>query len=370
MNTMSTIPTVAEPPAQSFSTILPSEDRPRAVPPLVAPINCPAFDSATLKQFGLYTPEEIDKHCAEESGRKFVVQGMLNPGQVGIIVGESGIGKSPLNYQLSLCVAAGIPFVGMKTTQGLVIYVDGENGTQNSQAIRNSIVRHLGIERPKNFLMLDVPDIAHLRPAVHKFKPTLVVIDTLRAFAPGAEGDNPTAATFLKDLKTLGREAGTAFLLIHHPKKPNGDYVPPKLEADNAMEWLYQASGARALINQTDTRIAIEATSKGDAALVMVWNHKVQGTTGPVFLNRVFDEDDEPIGYGRLIGTVDLLNKDQQEPFEKLPSTFSFTEAKHAYNRRGQATADFLKKCIALQLLRKVGKLYRKAPHGTESGGL
>ena len=137
--------------------------------------------------------------------------------------------------------------------------------------------------------------------------------------------------------------------MIHHPKKPNGDYGPPKLERDNAMEWLYQALERRALINQTDTRIAIESTTKGDAALVMVWNHKVQGVTGPVFLTRVFDEDDEPIGYDRLIGSVALLNKDQQELFEKLGSTFSFTEAKHAYGRRGQATTDFLRKCIDLQ---------------------
>jgi hypothetical protein len=367
---MSTTPALADPPAQPLSTPLSSEGHPRALPPQLAPVNHPAFDAATLKQLGLSTPEEIDKQCAEESGRKFVVQGMLNPGQVGIIVGESGIGKSPLNYQLSLCVAAGIPFLRTKTTQGLVIYVDGENGTQNSQAIRDSVLRHLGIERPKNFLLLDVPDMTHLRPAVRKFKPTLVVIDTLRAFAPEAEGDNPKAAAFLKDLKTLGRETGTAFILIHHPKKPNGDYGPPKLERGNEMEWLLQASGARALINQTDTRIAIEATTKGDAALVMVWNHKVQGATGPVFLTRVFDEDDEPIGYDRLVGSVALLNKDQQEPFEKLPSIFSFTEAKHAYSRGPQATTDFLKKCIALQLLEKVGKSYRKLPRATDSSGL
>ena len=367
---MSTVLTVADPPAQPISATLASEEHPRALPPQLASVDHPALDAALLKQLGLYTPAEIDKQCAQESRKKVVVEGLLNAGQVGIIVGESGIGKSPLNYQLSLCVAAGRPFLRMKTTQGLVIYVDGENGTQNSQAIRNSVLRHLRSECPKNFLVLDVPDMAHLRPVVSKFKPTLVVIDTLRAFDPQAERENSIAATFIKDLKTLGRETGTAFLVIHHPKKPNGDYGPPKLERDNVMEWLYQASGARALINQTDTRIAIESTTKGDAALVMVWNHKVQGVTGPVFLTRVFDEDDEPIGYDRLIGSVALLNKDQQELFEKLGSTFSFTEAKHAYGRRGQATTDFLRKCIDLQLLEKVGKLYGKVPRAAESSGL
>ncbi len=183
-------------------------------------------------------------------------------------------------------------------------------------------------------------------------------------------GENSTAAAFIKDLKTLGRETGTAFLVIHHPKKPNGDYGPPKLERDNVMEWLNQTSGAKALINQTDTRIAIESTTKGDAALVMVWNHKVRGVTGPVFLTRVFDEDDEPIGYDRLVGSVALLNKDQQEPFEKLPPSFSLTQAKHVYGRGPQATTDFLRKCIDLGLLEKVGKLYRKAPRATESSGL
>jgi hypothetical protein len=367
---MSTVLTVADPPAQPISTTLASEEHPHALPSQSLSVEQPSLDAALLKQLGLYTPEEIDKQCAQESRNRVVVEGVLNAGQVGIIIGESGIGKSPLNYQMGLCVAAGKPFLGMKATRGLVIYVDGENGTQNSQAIRNSLLRHLKIDCPENFLLLDVPDMAHLRPIVHKLKPTLVVIDTLRAFDPQAERENSIAAALIKDLKTLGRQTGTAFLIIHHPKKPSGDYGPPKLDRDNVMEWFNQASGAKALISQTDTRIAIESTTKGDAALVMVWNHKVRGVTGPVFLTRVLDEDDEPIGYDRLAGSVALLPKDQQDPFEKLPSTFSFTQARHAYGKGGEATIGFLRKCIGLGLLEKVGKLYRKVPRTTESSGL
>ena len=87
---MSTVLTVADPPAQPISATLASEEHPRALPPRLASVDHPALDAALLKQLGLYTPGEIDKQCAQESRKKVVVEGLLNAGQVGIIVGESG----------------------------------------------------------------------------------------------------------------------------------------------------------------------------------------------------------------------------------------------------------------------------------------
>jgi hypothetical protein len=121
-----------------------------------------------LQRLGILTPETLDDLCSKEARKQFVVEGLISAGSVGIVVGDSGIGKSPLLYQLGLSVAAGIPWLGMGTFSGPVVYLDCENGALNSQAMRDSLLRHLGLDEcPKNFLCCyDISDIKRLAPVV------------------------------------------------------------------------------------------------------------------------------------------------------------------------------------------------------------
>jgi hypothetical protein len=97
---MSTTPTVAN-----------SSTLPIVTPYAPGPVaHASAGTAETLQQLGIHTPESLDVLCANEAKKEFIVEGLLAAGAVGILVGDSGIGKSPLLYQLALCVAAGIPF--------------------------------------------------------------------------------------------------------------------------------------------------------------------------------------------------------------------------------------------------------------------
>ena len=60
------------------------------------------------------------------SSTTHVVEGLIPPRSVNILVGDSGIGKSPLAYQLGLAVASGTPFLDMPVQQGKVLLVDFE----------------------------------------------------------------------------------------------------------------------------------------------------------------------------------------------------------------------------------------------------
>src|SRR5206468_11574380 len=88
----------------------------------------------------------------------------------------------------------------------------------------------------------------------------LLIIDSLRAYRPDAEERNCNASAVMNELRKLAREYGTAFLLIHHIRKPGEDGTPP-LEGERVLAWLNMACGARALINQSDVRIAFDASS-------------------------------------------------------------------------------------------------------------
>lgn len=355
---MSTTPAVVNPPT------LPIATSHTAGP--VAPAG--AGTPETLLQLGIHTAESLDVLCANEAKREFIVEGLVAAGAIGILVGDSGIGKSPLLYQLGLCVAAGIPFLGIHTSKGPVVYLDCENGALNSQGMRDSLLRHLGLDEcPKNFhSCYEISDINHLTSVVKAMEPALVVIDTLRSFDPTAEKDNTAAGIFIKSLRRIGKHPKTAFLLIHHPKKHDGGFFGgvPGLEVTPVIEWSNQACGARALINQTDVRIGVDHTTKGDAALIVKANLRVQGDIGPFYLERVLDDDQQAVGYSRLTGVVELLgNEGQEKALSALPDAFSFKEAKLTYNRGNQATTDFLGKCIQLGLIRKLAKgRYEKVP--------
>src|SRR5258708_40373650 len=108
-------------------------------------------------RFGLLTDTELAERAAKSraagaAGR--LVEGMIEPGTVNILVGDSGIGKSALVYQLALAVAAGRPFLGQRTRPGKVILVDYENSLWDSHRILRQQRRHLGLDAAPYTLMI------------------------------------------------------------------------------------------------------------------------------------------------------------------------------------------------------------------------
>ena len=196
-----------------------------------------------------------------------------------------------------------------------------------------------------------------------------MVIDSLRSFDFKVEENNRQAGEFLQALRKLCQKYGVSFLLIHHIKKQEKKIflqASASLETDPVLQWMALACGARALVNQSDVRIGVDRSSKPNACLVVRGHVRINGEVGPFYLERAFDDDEQPIGYKRLSGVELLDNKDQQIAFDKLPPAFSFKEAKANYGRHDQATADFLSKCQRVGILRKPAKgHYEKVPRAT-----
>jgi hypothetical protein len=97
----------------------------------------------------------------------------------------------------------------------------------------------------------------------------------------------------------------------------------------------------------------------------------MRGEIGPLYLARDRDENGDPLGYRRLIGSELLFNEDQRNALITLSQQFSFKDAKVAYSRADQATANFLHHAANLDLIRKLGRgRYEKvAPQNGESDG-
>src|ERR1035437_6942663 len=309
-----------------------------------------------------------------DRGTDYLVEGLIPRRSLGIVVGHWNVGKSPLLYQAGICVGAGIPFLGRKVQQGRALYLDFENGAAQSAELIRRITSHLGLSQPPdNFLVWNLNaaegNWQRNRPTdiIRSFKPDLAILDSLTAFSPKIENRNSNATQVVLKLRQLSGEVGSAIWGTHHLAKPSPrkDRMPEPLEkCTNVRNWLFQARGASALVNATDVRIGVEeplqrsttetgAGEKEEIALVMRGFMRVAGEIPLVYVARVFDQQGEPLGYRQVTGSRLLFNSDQESVFTKLSTRFRFKDAQLAYNRGPQGTSDFLKKCVALQILRK-----------------
>ena len=149
-----------------------------------------------------------------------------------------------------------------------------------------------------------------------------------------------------------------------------------QLEDSPALDWLLRSAGARALINQTDVRLAVSRPSDAllrkapGVSLVMRGHVRTRGEVGPYLLGLTWDDDGEPLGYARIEATSALMeNPEQEEVFGQLPGEFTFKEAGLRYGKQHEATNKFLHKLIRLGLLRKIARgRYRKIESSRERG--
>jgi hypothetical protein len=330
------------------------------------------------------------RNCADApseagSNTSYIVENLLPERQLGVIVGNSGLGKSPALYQLGICASAGLPFFQEQTVGSDVLYLDFENGASDSNLLAERIAKFLGLSAvPENFFRWNGDDCAAnfgrpghgvediirdwSRATANTGRPKLAIVDPLRFWLKKME-DARHADEEIQLAKRVIRDVGVAILGVHHLRRINDKsfFNPgPSLEQD-PRSWIQTMSrGATALINGSDVRLGFEnaassAFASEKEALVLAGFRRVHGQIGPIYVERVIaEEDSEPQGYRRLAAVELLGNPSHIEAFQKFPQRFTFTEAVHSFGKSDSATTNLLKKCIALKVLRKEGKRYVK----------
>lgn len=324
---------------------------------------------------GLHTPASLGSRARALGAQTQIVDGLLPSRSVSVLVGDSGLGKSPLLYQLGISVACGLPFLGRATRQGRVVIADFENGLEDMRVLVERISSYLGISQlPEdgNLLLWPMNDSqlnygqhdCTLFDILRDAKPTLAIIDSLSSYNPQAEEKNSAANQLLQDFRRqLVGEFGMTIQFAHHRRKLSSKpgEAPEPLERAHLRQWFQDARGASALINGADIRLGadapdLSATAKDEVALVVRGYGRVRGEIGPLYLARVMDETGEPLGYRVLTGPELLMNTEQEEAFRLVPVRFSFSDAKRIYGRSDQPTRNWLLRCIALGIVRQLGR--------------
>jgi KaiC/GvpD/RAD55 family RecA-like ATPase len=161
----------------------------------------------------------------------WIVKNVIPAEAFATIIGHPGCGKSFCALDLSLHVAAGMPWQGRRVRQGLVIYLaaEGQRGQQNRvEAWRRS---H-GVE-DLHFAMIpvainlrdreaDVPKLiqtVHAAVAAAGIEMVLLVVDTLNRTFGGGDENGAEMTDYVDNVGRLKAEFGCTVVIVHHIPK-------------------------------------------------------------------------------------------------------------------------------------------------------
>ena len=179
--------------------------------------------------FGGITWRDLDLPAREH---QWLVKNIVTLGEVAMMAGASGSGKTFEALNLAMSVARGVPYWGNRVLPGGVIYQAGEGGDGVKMRLR-AYRKHHGLTPEDDFPLVLMPRpidlfasddqtnlyIAECRYWASTFSVPLRlnVIDTLSSATPGAdENSSKDIGPVLARCARISRETGATTLLVHH----------------------------------------------------------------------------------------------------------------------------------------------------------
>ena len=169
----------------------------------------------------------------------WAVEDIIPMGEITLVFGDSGTGKSFDIFDMAMSIARGLPFNDKNIEPGLVVYVAAEAGKGFGKRKIAYVMHHelsgdplpfyLCTKRPDFFTAETDVDalIAEIKAVAKTYREPLVmiVLDTLSALAPGMnENASQDVSRVRARLVRLNEEFNAAIVLVHH--KPKGGSTP------------------------------------------------------------------------------------------------------------------------------------------------
>lgn len=159
----------------------------------------------------------------------WIVRDVLLEGEIGVVYGDSGSGKTFWTLDITCAIARGVPWRDKKVKQGRVVYVIAEGARGFRKRLR-AYAQQNQVSNIDEMPLLVVPNAPNLlegdqalelaKAIVDSGGARVIVIDTLAATTPGGnENGGEDMGKFLAHCRGLHRATGALVLIVHHSGK-------------------------------------------------------------------------------------------------------------------------------------------------------
>jgi len=200
--------------------------------------------------------------------RPYIVEGVLFKGFAGAIYGDGGSAKSLLMMHLSQCVARGEDWLGFKTTQTNVLYLDFELDEDEQSRRAYQIASGMGYDSPpEGFFYISGAgyksrDVFALALDVCKENNIgMVVVDSLGFALNGDAEASRDVLAFFREVEGSFRREGISLLNVDHQSK-GGNYQDKTIFGS-----VYKSNAVRSVFQ-------VEPGDRGDGYINLTLRHK------------------------------------------------------------------------------------------------
>jgi hypothetical protein len=273
----------------------------------IAKAHEPTF-TLSAKVKGITIPWAID--LADFLGLDFppdtwLVDGLIEDIQLGMIAGEPGVQKSWLSLYLALCVALGEPFFGTYyiPERRTVVYIQEENSAKKLNRRISRLLKWMGKTREdirgwftlitNQSFRIDKPDVMQrlcddiLTPK----QPALVIFDPMVEMHHKKENDNDEMTPLMEALRQIRNHYECVVILVHHCNKAT--------EMEN---FINRIRGASSITGAVDFGIGlVKRKEEEEKSTVFWWKIRDDKKPSP-FVVELIDQDDGSIRFAMYEG--------------------------------------------------------------------
>lgn len=224
---------------------------------------------------------DLSTLAAFEPPPEFWWEGRLPAGEVTLLAGHGGQGKSMVALVLAVCVATGLPCFGVPVKRGRALFYSGEDGARTVRYRLREVCRAMGLEPAALVGWLTVIDatgddptlyaladdrrkacaptaaLCELRAILSRQAVDVLVVDNMSDVFGGDEINRSQVRGFVRALAQLVRTRGGAVLLLAHVGKATSRAGSKSQDAESY-------SGSTALHNSVRSRLFLAPTDTPD----------------------------------------------------------------------------------------------------------
>ena len=238
---------------------------------------------------------------------EWIIQDTIPAGEVAMIYGPAGHGKSFIVLDMLARASLGLPWGGLDTKPGMMVYATGE-GLRGLGARASALQDHIGQPLDRLGFVTAMPRAGD-RQSVQDFidaltpdSPSVVVLDTLWRFMLGLDdSSNKDAGMAMAAIDHIRRELGCAVIVIHHATKDGRGY-----RGASALE---AAVEAKLSVTQGDGVIEtrIEKQKDGELWKAKHWRLEAKGDSAIVMPTRPLASPEESQYLARVTAAKMIL---------------------------------------------------------------